>query len=49
VGDAGDATATGFCESAWYDMGLSIDDMPLIIEQVEAEGKRSETLAALSQ
>ncbi len=47
IGDAGDGFANGFSESAWHDLGLSVDDIPRIIEAVTQEAELSSSVLSL--
>jgi len=47
IGDGGDGIPAAFSNSAWYDLDLSVTNMPDIIEHVTQEANRCETLLSL--
>jgi len=49
IGDGGDGTTMGFSEIAWSDLGMSVDHIPKIIENVKAEVARSTILSSLGE
>ena len=44
-----DAFPSGFSQGAWFDMQLSVEDIPAIIEEVNQETAKSELLLALGK
>jgi len=48
VGDGGDGIPLGFDDMAWEDLGLSVDDIPEIIEKVKNQVEKCSTLVSLS-
>jgi len=49
IGDGGDGTTMGFSEIAWHDLGMSVDDIPRIIEKVKSEVARNSVLSSAGQ
>ena len=39
----------GFSDSAWFDIGLCVDDIPALISEVEVELKKSEVMVAVAR
>jgi putative nucleotidyltransferase with HDIG domain len=46
VGDSGDAVAPAFFRGVWKRLGINVDDMSAIMDQVKEESKQSEVLLA---
>lgn len=49
IGDSGDAASPVFTHSAWKDLGLGIQDIAGVVDQVNEEAKTSETLLAFME
>ncbi len=47
LGDGGDGFTKGFSESAWHDLGLSVESIPKVMERAIEEATRCESLLTL--
>lgn len=47
IGDGGDGWGAGFSDLVWQELGLTADDIPIIIDEVTAEARRSELLVGM--
>lgn len=49
IGDGGDNHSPAFDQTAWASLGLSLNDMPKMLELLEQESAKSEILSAFQQ